>query len=372
MNRSRMMHSCIVVLVLIVAGGLAYCTHNGTTQEPQTSSTGQIEWRVIDASKPFKTVKSPFAPSYGPAPIMAVHDVATFHSGPYAGSHLYYARGTNRITYGYFIGDAGGNPIAWWGDLGWRRGPKGDIEALGLLNLPLAPADTFPTQLYLPGTQSEARYVTDSNGHRFQVWATDLYASDWGKVTPVTPTTTVSGSTLARPDADTPDYDADDIEEHFVEYGYMGSRPTYVIQTPIGIWYGANLVTDFSEKVLHMEVPGIAWKDGSSAIAQYDGGALYAKEQCYKDFKTMHALEVLFVQTGTTHKDSTVYEIDSQKNSAVHQCLYSLVDMTKSDAPSYAEFLAAHPVVFWKDPYGYWYNMVQFDLFVRGQVDGNV
>lgn len=332
------------------------------------SSDGSIEWQVLFGAVPVREVMST-STAYGPAPRMAIYHIGTYLSGPYIGKYLYFGNGENRITYGYFIGDESGEPLAWWGYDGWRRGPYGDIETLGLQNIALAPKNVFPQELRL---NDAPKLLIDSNGNLFQWHSTFIplqphnYPSG---LQPVTPSTSLmGGNTLMRYSTEGRD---DGLRKHFVFYGYFSSSPTYYIKSPIGILYGVNLVPDFFDEALFVNVPKISWIEGSIAVAEYGGGELY-KEECYTDFEDISELETLFKQTGISQKGSLFYEVDPTQNENIYKCLYKHVDNSKPGAPSYDAFLQMHPVFFWEDPYGYWYNFIQIDLFRSEPIDGNV
>ena len=119
-------------------------------------------------------------------------------------------------------------------------------------------------------------------------------------------------------------------------------------------------------------MPQLTWTAGTKSIASYFYGQYaYGWQDCY-DGISADQLQSTLVQTGTTIKGDSVYEVDAQKYPKVYQCLhektkrYVYDDITQKgtyqDTVSYTDFIQSHPMFFWKHLYGDLIAFVRSDV----------
>jgi len=358
----------------------SFATTAATSTSALISPDGSIQWRSLVSAIPVKMITATSSPNHNSPAEFALYDIGTFLTGPYAGLHLYFANDEKLFSYGYFAGDSSGNPKVWWGDWGFDyEFADGVSQLLGLQNLPIAPEDSFPLQLELPGLHKAFNdpQMTDSNGNMFRLLlpvfipdpSNTFSSSTPPTIVPIVPNTLVMGGNII---AREPLHDDASLFGRFFYLGFSGEQPTYYIKTPIGIIYGAQIITDLDSRMEmttttpKMVIPNVSWAQGATTTIRKVQVANMSDEQdCYKSFKDFNSFRQALINTGMTSKGSSVYEINPVGHDDVYRCLYKDLSTydTANGSISYKDFLKMHPEFFWQDPYGNWYVFTQDDLF---------
>ncbi|MFH0804734.1 MAG: hypothetical protein V1916_00900 [Patescibacteria group bacterium] len=155
---------------------------------------------------------------------------------------------------------------------------------------------------------------------------------------------------------------------------FNGQMDCYAVETPDHLINHYRLVLPWAKNYTEGQytfdpgkfVPDVLWLDTTGATAEYslnEPGGCGNMGRCQavtwdSDTEPAKLLEV----TGQTANGDKVYEYTDTTTPALKD-MYDTYYVAEGEAkPSYDTFVRAHPVFFWKDPFGYWiqFKMVKY------------
>ena len=310
-----------------------------------------------------------------------LYSIGTFTAGPFSGDKLGLVIGSDSDSagtngayseYAYLVLSATGTPIAYDDTLDFSFITCAGIfypsktcalpdpsVALGISDSTSSRIEGLPGEFYYqedpeaPGIALSS--VSGTGGALFQVDQSVIIPTDvspQGKKQGMTD----DGFPIIRVATSTSDSDFSANFPSFIDpYQYYEITP---FGASIQLYPGADFLP-FS-----YGTPRVSWLTGSTSPGEYVIFGGVGWQDCLREFSYSKFASSL-AKTGVTESGSPVYEISPAGNEQSYNCLYQLNQRSARPIKSYSDFLASHPLIFWKHPYGEWVSIANYNIIAN-------